>query len=135
MPASFRRSASQPWMISPNGFERWLISRTDMPTPGSAMRSRCTCSRTGSGSTAGPAAKLRIRSVVAAIYLSLPGALGLRELIRRGRGSQRHHADVENLGIAAPDPAHERVRRLPFDVDARDRGLRTGDDDVLGFLG
>src|SRR5688500_10035425 len=44
-------------------FDRWLISITDMPTPGSDTRSRCACSRTGSGSTAGPAEKLKMRGV------------------------------------------------------------------------
>ena len=53
--------ASQPPMIASKVFERWLISRTDMPTPGSATRSRCASSRTGTGSTAGPAAKLKMR--------------------------------------------------------------------------
>ena len=50
--------------MSSNVFERWLISITDMPTPGSAIRSRCASSRTGSGSTAGPAEKLNTRVAV-----------------------------------------------------------------------
>jgi hypothetical protein len=45
-------------MISSKAFERWLISITDMPTPGSDTRSRCACSSTGRGRTAGPALKL-----------------------------------------------------------------------------
>ena len=57
-------SASQPSMMSSNGFERWLISRIDMPTPGSESRSRCACSSTSTGSTAGPAEKLKMRVVV-----------------------------------------------------------------------
>src|SRR5687768_9326820 len=51
-------------------FDRWLTSSTDMPTPGSATRSRCASSSTGSGSTAGPAEKLKTRWVVVAIGLS-----------------------------------------------------------------
>src|SRR3954471_8821795 len=43
---------------------RWLISRIDAPTPGSAIRSRCASARTGSGSTAGPAEKLNTRCVI-----------------------------------------------------------------------
>src|SRR5215831_777347 len=61
MPASVRMSASAFWMIASKVFDRWLISITDMPTPGSATRSRCASSSTGSGSTAGPAAKLKMR--------------------------------------------------------------------------
>jgi hypothetical protein len=51
-------SASALCMMSSNVLERWLISITDMPTPGRATRSRRASSSTGSGSTAGPAEKL-----------------------------------------------------------------------------
>src|SRR5437773_3802134 len=37
---------------------------TDIPTPGRLINSRCASSKTGSGSTAGPALKLKIRSVI-----------------------------------------------------------------------
>ncbi len=63
MPVSARMSAMAESRIASNVFERWLISITDMPTPGSDTRSRCACSRTGSGSAAGPAEKLKIRVV------------------------------------------------------------------------
>src|SRR5687767_1169495 len=53
-----------------NVFERWLISSTDMPTPGRDTRSRCASSSTGIGKTAGPAEKLNTRCVVVAIWLS-----------------------------------------------------------------
>ena len=43
---------------------RWLISRIDAPTPGSAIRSRCASANTGSGNTAGPAEKLNTRCVM-----------------------------------------------------------------------
>jgi len=46
-----------------NAVDRWLISRIDMPTPGSARRSRWIASSTDKGSTAGPAAKLKMRAV------------------------------------------------------------------------
>src|SRR6185436_1419504 len=45
-------------------FERWLISITDIPTPGRLSMSRCAASKTGTGNTAGPALKLKIRSVI-----------------------------------------------------------------------
>ena len=42
-------------------FERWLISRTDMPTPGSDDEIALRFFETGSGRTAGPAEKLWMR--------------------------------------------------------------------------
>ena len=51
-------------MISSNVLERWLISITDMPTPGKLSKSRCASSKTGTGNTAGPALKLKILSVI-----------------------------------------------------------------------
>src|SRR5215204_1431670 len=54
-------SAIAPLRRSSNVFERWLISMTDMPTPGSETSSRCACSSTGSGMMAGPAEKLNSR--------------------------------------------------------------------------
>jgi hypothetical protein len=57
-------SAIAPFSRSSNAFDRWLISITDMPTPGSESMSRWACSSTGTGRTAGPAEKLKIRAVV-----------------------------------------------------------------------
>src|SRR2546429_1835536 len=51
-------------MISSKAFERWLISITDIPTPGSASICARASSKTGTGKTAGPALKLKIRSVM-----------------------------------------------------------------------
>src|SRR2546425_2593009 len=51
-------------MISSKVLERWLISITDMPTPGSDNMFAPASSRTGTGITAGPALKLKIRSVI-----------------------------------------------------------------------
>ena len=51
-------------MMSSNGLLRWLISRIDAPTPGKAIRSRCTSASTGTGNTAGPAEKLKMRVVI-----------------------------------------------------------------------
>ena len=58
MPATERTSASAAARIDSNAAERWLISRIDMPTFGSAIMSRWISSSTGSGSTAGPEEKL-----------------------------------------------------------------------------
>src|SRR5688572_15484094 len=55
-------SASARASTSSNTFDRWLTSRIDMPTPGSATSSLFACSSTGTGSTAGPAEKLKMRS-------------------------------------------------------------------------
>src|SRR5687767_13898851 len=57
-------SATARCKMSSNVLERWLISITDMPTPGSATRSRWASSSTGGGSTAGPAEKLKTRVMV-----------------------------------------------------------------------
>src|SRR5437762_13956203 len=51
-------------MISSKAFERWLISITDIPTPGSASICARASSKTVTGNTAGPALKLKIRSVI-----------------------------------------------------------------------
>ena len=48
-------------MILSNAFERWLISRIEMPVPGSASRSRCASCNAESGKTAGPGEKLKTR--------------------------------------------------------------------------
>src|SRR5438874_1042824 len=61
MEASARMSASACAKIDSNAAERWLISRIDIPTPGSASRSRWMSSSTTTGSTAGPAEKLYTR--------------------------------------------------------------------------
>src|SRR2546425_666383 len=51
-------------MISSNALERWLISITDIPTSGSASRCARASSKPDTGKTAGPALKLKIRSVI-----------------------------------------------------------------------
>src|SRR5438270_10190186 len=51
-------------MISSNALERWLISITDIPTPASVSICARASSKTGTGKTAGPALKLKIRSVI-----------------------------------------------------------------------
>src|SRR5438132_394245 len=44
-----------------NSLPRWLISITDMPDPCQSSISEAACASTSSGSTAGPALKLKIR--------------------------------------------------------------------------
>ena len=51
-------------MMSSKVFERWLISITDIPAPGRLSISSRACSSTGTGSTAGPALKLKFYSVM-----------------------------------------------------------------------
>src|SRR5947207_14445095 len=80
MPSSSRRPASAPWMISSKVFERWLISITDIPTPGSANICAPASSKTGRGMIAGPALKLKIRSVI--IVLDRFADLRMRHLFR-----------------------------------------------------
>src|SRR5579863_6692043 len=45
-----------------NGLLRWLTSMTEAPQPCQSSSSSRTCSSTGSGSVAGPAAKLNTRT-------------------------------------------------------------------------
>ncbi len=54
-------------MIAWKGFERWLISITLIPTPGRLNISSRARSSTGTGSTAGPALKLKILSVICSL--------------------------------------------------------------------
>src|SRR5262245_6410865 len=115
MPASVRTSRSARSSTDSNTLERWLSSRTDIPMPGNATRSRCISSSTGSGSTAGPAAKLKIRSVINAgwqngfsyrVYEQSvpelrfePGGLGRHDRSRIRNGHQLLHGHwIERKG-------------------------------------
>src|SRR5262249_49935328 len=119
MPASVRMSASQPWITSSKVFDRWLTSRIDMPTPGSDTRSRCASSRTSSGSTAGPAEKLKIRVAGGMTNLS---ALQLDD------------PQIQHVRVAGFDPVADRRGRLAVEIDSRDGGLGPLEHDVLGLL-
>src|SRR5688572_14176943 len=101
--------------MSSNVFERWLISITDMPTPGSAIRSRCASSSTGRGNTAGPAAKLKMR-VVVGIHLYF------------------HKLQTEDVFVPPRHRLEQRVGRRGIEVDTGDGRLRALEDDVLGLL-
>src|SRR5262249_51649607 len=119
MPASSRMSATARCRMSSKVFERWLISITDIPTPGSATRSRCASSRTGSGRTAGPAAKLKIRVVVTDM-----SQLHCSRL-------QPDYGQIQNVFVAR-DPPQDVCARLAVEIDPRDRSLRAVENDVLG---
>src|SRR5262245_60457038 len=108
-------SASACARIASNVFERWLISRIDIPTPGSAMRSRWISSRTGSGMTAGPAEKLKTRCIAVMV-------------------SDADQMQIENIRVALLHRIEQRVRRRAVEVDAGDGGVSALEDDVLGFL-
>src|SRR5678816_4213528 len=102
-------------------FDRWLISITDIPTPGSAIKSRCASSSTASGRTAGPAEKLNTRVAVgmkAAPFVQL----NLNEV------------QIQDVQVAASDHLQQRCRRLTVEIDTGDGGLGALKHDVLGFL-
>src|SRR3954463_5621403 len=120
MPASVRRSASHPARMSSNGFERWLISRIDMPTPGSDSRSRCACSSTSTGRTAGPAEKLKMRVVVVMIFRVLKRLSVLPLSCRR---SQADDLQIDNVGTLPFDAVAQHRGRSAVQVDAGNRGL------------
>src|SRR5438309_8769083 len=101
---------------SSNVFERWLISITDMPTPGSVTRSRCASSSTGSGSTAGPAEKLNTR-VAVGMKGSSVGNLNFNDV------------QAQNVLVAALDCFQQIWRRISIEVDARNGGLGALEDD------
>src|SRR5436190_9559263 len=61
MASSARRSASALAAMPMNSLPRWLISITDMPLPCQSSISAAACRKTDSGSTAGPALKLKTR--------------------------------------------------------------------------
>src|SRR2546423_13684043 len=98
-------------MISSNAFERWLISSTDMPTPGRASSSCCACSSTSSGSTAGPAEKLKRRVVV---------VVGITVLDARAARSQANQLEIQDVRVLVADALAERALRLAVEIDAGD---------------
>src|SRR5215207_3034289 len=109
MRARARKSASAPSMISSKAGERWLISSTDMPTPGRLTRSRRASSSTGRGSTAGPAEKLKMR-------VSLVVVVDIADLLCAEPTLQRDQLQVEHGGVAGADLRQQRRRRLVVEV-------------------
>src|SRR5947208_4914429 len=104
-------SASARARMASNGLERWLISRTDMPTPGSAIRSRCISSSTGSGSTAGPAAKLWTRWTTVIELLQMQPTDLLRAFVSSWPTLDRHEVKIEDVEVAILNRFQQRVRR------------------------
>src|SRR4051812_45321791 len=117
MPASSRMSAIARARIASNVFDRWLISITDMPTPGRATRSRCASSSTGTGRTAGPAEKLKMRRVVVAI--------GLSEL---------DELKIENISVARLHRIERACRGGSVEVNTCHGSLRAVENDVFRLL-
>src|SRR6266498_587448 len=112
--ASRRMSASHPWMIASKALERWLISSTDMPTPGRAIRSRCASSSTGSGRTAGPAPKLKMRSVIGT--------------------SQWKQRQLDDVRAALANRIQNAAGRRLLEMDAGDCRPGPVENDVFGLL-
>src|SRR6058998_206816 len=123
-------------MISSKAFERWLISSTDMPTPGRAIRSFCASSRTGSGSTAGPAPKLKMRLLMRLLRLIVLGSQfsvpvlrsRLRNLAQRtscleSLESQREQRKLDDVRAGLSDRVEDGRRRLLAQINAGDGGL------------
>ena len=94
--------ASAAARISSNALERWLISSTDIPTPGKAGKPSRICSRTASGSTAGPAPKLKTRSTASSFdWCESPG-----QMVWISRPSRSFGSNQVDLGGMMP-PASE----------------------------
>src|SRR5690349_3721087 len=103
-----------------NSLPRWLISITDMPLPCQSSISAAAVRRTGSGSTAGPALKLKIRIVKALIVArlvgkaTLSGADGRFHNSRLGRplpaGGSLAFADARRIDYAAVNLERSRCR-------------------------
>src|SRR5262245_61338471 len=142
MPASSRISEIAPCRMSSKVFERWLISITDMPTPGSATRSRCASSSTGSGSTAGPAAKLKIRVVVVAGITRTPPTPDswlrtpvLRDGSREAGAGSRQFYDLHSQDVfVLCDRSQQWLARRSVEIDPGNGRFRAFENDVLGFL-
>src|SRR5262245_41171898 len=96
-----------------------------MPTPGRLNISRCACSKTGTGITAGPALKLKIRSVIlnlqvyritTVIRRSRAGAIDLR-LSQSATGEQTarlrssRDSSIQTQQVASSEPAHAMLYR------------------------
>src|SRR5688572_16259883 len=72
MASSSRRSASASCSTATTALLRWVTSMTDMPQFFQLVISDWACSRTSSGSVAGPAAKLNTRMIISSSRTLLP---------------------------------------------------------------
>src|SRR5690554_2964033 len=78
-------------------FERWLISMIDMPVPCQSSSSARACSRTASGSAAGPAQKLKAR-VMESFYSGWLG-FGAAPPAFQGLGAQVSRRGAAPMGL------------------------------------
>src|SRR6478735_7515824 len=127
MPASARQFASASARIFSNTLPRWLCSMMPMPLPATFQMASCAFRRTGSGSAAGPALKLKMRSVIGAflVVCCRPEGAGRRE---SASSLSRLPVDLAQLDaddvlIAAPDPLERARVGHAVEVDPRERGL------------
>src|SRR6516164_6717602 len=81
-----------------NSLPRWLISITDIPLPRQSSISSAACRKTGSGSVAGPALKLKTRVIVRS-----PGKVRLARA-RMGRGAGRYRIDRAPTIVSCASP-------------------------------
>src|SRR5678816_4892620 len=121
MPASSRQLASASVMMASNTLPRWLCSMMPMPLSRTFQISCWAFLSTLSGSTAGPALKLKIRSVMALFPCS-------------GAVFQAREIHLDHVRVARGNRGHGRLVRLGVQVNARERGLRAVIDDVFDFF-
>src|SRR3712207_3742228 len=105
-----------------------------MPTPGRLNISSRAFSRTGTGSTAGPALKLKILSVISSLRSREPLTVnrdGLktcyhssRLTVNGSRLSNFQQAQLDYVFVRRLQLFERGGGRRGFEVDARDRGLR-----------
>src|SRR5688572_28370470 len=121
-------SASARARTSSNTLDRWLTSRIDIPTSGSDTRSRWACSSTATGSTAGPAEKLKMRSDFMNQQSISKFGLEPRRLRRHDLARVRHVHQLDkadrihrkrNRHLPAVDQLFERLcaHRAPDEID------------------
>src|SRR5512139_3031800 len=119
-----------------NSLPRWLISITDMPLPRQSSISSRACTRTSSGSTAGPALKLYTRDISlsrisrksfvrrVALAQLLRGLVGGRFVAAVAERGDAVDAD-QLLALAQADELH--ALGVPAeDRDVRDRRAHQG---------
>src|SRR6185295_2309273 len=138
MPASERHAASASLRIRSNTLPRWLCSMIPMPLPATFQMASCALRRTGSGSTAGPALKLWMRSVIAGPFDVCRGGVGVAVILiptvtpSSPVDLAQLHAD--DVLIARPDPLDRPGIGHAVEMDPRQRGVRAMIDDVFDLL-
>src|SRR6185312_5620889 len=102
-----RRSRSASSATATNALLRWLTSITDMPLPRQSVSSARACSRTSSGSAAGPAAKLNTRT---------SALIGLGKSSRRF--DRRHPAPIPSGRLTPAKIAPDDFVARPYTIAA-----------------